>query len=71
MQVDEVLHHVLDRLGAGVGEEDGVERVRADIGQHRRQLGDRLQVAERVADVQQLVGLVLDRLGHRRMMVSQ
>ena len=65
------LERGLDRLGAGVGEEDGVERIRADVGQHRCQLSDRLEVSERVADVEQLVCLILDRSRDRRMVVAQ
>jgi hypothetical protein len=65
------LERGLDRLGAGVAEEDRVERIRADVGQHALPAADRLEVAERVADVEQLVGLVLDRGRDRRMVVAQ
>ncbi len=65
------LERALDGLCAGVAEEDGVERVRARVRKQRGQLADGLEVAEGVADVEQLVGLVLDRLRNGRMVVAQ
>ncbi len=65
------LERSLDGLRAGIAEEDRVQRLRACVGEHCGQPPDRLQVAEGVADVEQLVGLVLDRRGHRRVVVAE
>ena len=61
----------LDCFGAGVAEEDCVERIRTGVGQQRGQACDGLEVAEGIADVEQLVGLILDCLCHRGVMVAK
>ncbi len=65
------LERGFDSLGPGVAEEDGVQRIRAGVGQHGGQPCHRLDIAQGVADVEQLVGLVLDRLGYGRVMVTE
>ena len=42
-----------------------------DVGDHLGQPADRLQVAQRVADVQELVDLLVDRLRHRRVVMAE
>ena len=65
------LQRRLDCLGAGVREEHRVERLRHDVRDHLRQSADRLEVAQRVADVEELVDLLVDRLRHRRVVVAE
>ena len=54
------LERALDGLGAGVAEEDGVERVGQRAGQHLRQPRNRLVVAHALHQVEQSVGLGVD-----------
>ena len=51
----------VDDLGARVAEEHGVERLGHLVREHLREADDRLHVAEAVADVEQLVDLLVDR----------
>ncbi len=64
-------HGALDGLGARVTEEDGIERCRHRGGDRLGEGADRLDIAERVADVEQLVGLLLDGRGHAWVMVPE
>ncbi len=61
----------LNRLRAGVAEEDRIQRIRAGLGQHRRETPHRFEISQGIADVEELVRLVLDRGGHGRMVVTK
>ena len=65
------LERRFDCLGARVAKEDGVERVGTGVREQARKPADRFYIAQRVADVEQLVGLVFDCCGDGRVMVTQ
>ena len=60
-----------DRLRAGVREEDRVERVGHRLGDHLGQAADGLEIAQRVADVEELVDLLVDGLRHGRVVMAE
>ena len=65
------LERGFDRLGAGVREEDRVERRGHLLRDHLGQPADGLQVAERVADVEELVDLRVHRGRHGRVVMAE